>query len=107
LQQIRKQDDLMNKTPKLLPWVARKAGVSIEKAAALWQEAAAHVSLQTEPGKDPDHYYHLMVGRLRALAERGKPAHRPAASPLLVLARHGSETAAVLLNPCTFVHLPS
>lgn len=35
------------KTPKLLPWYARKAGVSIERATALWRTAICEATAKT------------------------------------------------------------
>ncbi|MDD3353334.1 hypothetical protein [Zoogloea sp.] len=35
------------KTPKLLPWHARKAGVSIERAEALWRKALREATADT------------------------------------------------------------
>lgn len=92
----------MNKTPKLLPWLARKAGISNEKAAALWREVVSDESLHAGGAKDPDHTYHAIVARLHEMADSEKSAAKPATvahSPLLVLSRHGNGPAAVLLNP--------
>ncbi|HEY0844957.1 MAG TPA: hypothetical protein VGE12_06295 [Noviherbaspirillum sp.] len=92
----------MNKTPKLLPWLARKAGISIEKATVLWSEVVSDTSLQAAGAKDPDGYYRLIVERFQDLTERDKPAAKPAGaphSPLLVLSSHGGASSAILLNP--------
>lgn len=35
------------KAPKLLPWYARKAGVPIERAEALWRKAVREATAQT------------------------------------------------------------
>ncbi|MCV2219793.1 hypothetical protein [Thauera sp. Sel9] len=35
------------KTPKLLPWYARKAGVSTERAEALWHKAVREATAET------------------------------------------------------------
>lgn len=35
------------KTPKLLPWYARKAGISIERAEALWRKAVRQATDET------------------------------------------------------------
>ena len=35
------------KTPKLLPWYARKAGVSIERAETLWRKAVREATAET------------------------------------------------------------
>lgn len=90
----------MNKTPKLLPWLARKAGISTDKATALWSVVDADKSLQSAAAKDPDAYFRLVVERLQELVAREKPAARTTAhSPLLVLTRHGDASSAILLNP--------
>lgn len=55
----------MPKTPKLLPWLARKAGISDSRAVALWQDAerwAAHRA----PAGSAD-YFRLAVDRLLQL----------------------------------------
>lgn len=35
------------KAPKLLPWYARKAGVSLERAEQLWRKAVRHATADT------------------------------------------------------------
>lgn len=35
-------------TPKILPWYAHKAGISIERAEALWKSAVARTVAQTK-----------------------------------------------------------
>ncbi len=35
------------KTPKLLPWYARQAGISIERAEALWRKAVREATAET------------------------------------------------------------
>ena len=37
----------MNQTPKLLPWYARKAGVSEQRATTLWQRAVRQATRRT------------------------------------------------------------
>ena len=69
----------MNKTPKLLPWLARKAGISTEKATALWSVVVSDKSLLSAAAKDPDSYCRLIVERLQD--------------------RHGNTSSAILLNP--------
>lgn len=92
----------MNKTPKLLPWLARKAGIPTEKAAALWLEAVSEESLQAGCANDPDYYYRRVVERLQVLSARDMPVAKQGTSvhsPLLVLSGHGNGSAAFLLNP--------
>jgi hypothetical protein len=50
------------KTPKLLPWLARKAGISDRRAEALWQEAARWAAHRAAPGTAA--YFQLAVDRL-------------------------------------------
>lgn len=92
----------MNITPKLLPWLARKAGISNEKATALWSEVVSDESVQAAGAKDPDSFYRAIVERLQDLTPQEKPVVKPAISkhaPLLVLSRHGDASSAILLNP--------
>lgn len=44
----------MKTSPKLLPWLARKAGLSQEKAEALWRETLADESNNTQYASNPD-----------------------------------------------------
>lgn len=92
---------MMNKTPKLLPWLARQAGISIEKATTLWRDAMSDESLQASCLHDPDRFYRTLVERLQGLAVTEKPAGKPVASAqpsLLSLGRQGDGHAAMLLN---------
>lgn len=50
------------KTPKLLPWLARKAGIDDVRAAALWREAERWAARQAPDGSPV--YYKLAVDRL-------------------------------------------
>lgn len=43
------------KFPKLLPWLARKAGVDEGRAQALWREANRQAALRNEPGASARH----------------------------------------------------
>lgn len=54
------------KTPKLLPWLARKAGISDSRAAALWREAERWAERRASVGSST--YFKLAVDRLLALA---------------------------------------
>jgi hypothetical protein len=66
-------DENMTKIPKLLPWIARKTGISDEQAAALWSKAVRRATLQTGSAATPDHYraamqyLHELVERERAV----------------------------------------
>ena len=48
--------------PKLLPWLARKAGISDAQAASLWREAEKVAARQAEHGTSE--YYRLAVDEL-------------------------------------------
>ena len=80
----------MTKTPKVLPWIARKAGISDEQAEALWREAVCRSTLQIGRGGNSDYYravmerLHELVAREKAVALAGQPLpssrllrHRP------------------------------
>lgn len=53
-------------TPKLLPWVARKAGIGERRAGALWRESERWAERRAARGSSA--YYKLAVDRLLALA---------------------------------------
>jgi hypothetical protein len=67
------------KTPKMLPWLARKAGINNGRAEALWAEALEYVAktpFEPRPGAGD----HLAVRRLLMLIEAETRAMRPAPS---------------------------
>jgi hypothetical protein len=53
------------KTPKLLPWLAKKAGISESRAAALWLDAERWAARRAVP--DSSDYYRLSMDRLLEL----------------------------------------
>lgn len=53
------------KTPKLLPWLARKAGISEARAASLWHDAEAWAARRANNGTSA--YYKLAIDRLLQL----------------------------------------
>ena len=66
------------KTPKILPWLAKKAGISESRAAALWHEAERWAARRAPTGSSP--YFKLAVDRLLHLFRRhrddaGQAAH--------------------------------
>ncbi|MGB0127548.1 MAG: hypothetical protein WBP72_07905 [Rhodocyclaceae bacterium] len=63
------------KTPKMLPWLAHKAGLSAARAEALWAEAVLHASLAAR-GLDPVEHNNVAVARLLELLEAEKEAVR-------------------------------
>lgn len=53
------------KTPKLLPWLAKKAGITERRAMALWVDAERWAKHRTAPGSAD--YFKLAVDRLLEL----------------------------------------
>ncbi|MBN8474596.1 hypothetical protein [Sulfuritalea sp.] len=53
------------KTPKLLPWLAKKAGISDARAATLWHDAERWAARQATHGSAT--YFKLAVDRLMEL----------------------------------------
>jgi hypothetical protein len=53
------------KSPKLLPWLAKKAGISPHRADILWQDACRYAAHRTEV--DSPAYYKLSIDRLLEL----------------------------------------
>lgn len=53
-------------TPKILPWLAKKAGISESRATALWHEAEHWAAHRATPGSS--RYFKLAVDRLLELA---------------------------------------
>lgn len=61
------------KTPKILPWIARKAGMSNERVETMWHEAVRHAALQSDRIGNSE-YYRTMMERLQELVEQEKAA---------------------------------
>lgn len=59
----------MTTSPKILPWLARKSGLSQEKAEAVWSEEFADGSFAARCMKNPDLFYRGILERFRQLAE--------------------------------------
>lgn len=53
------------KTPKLLPWLAKKAGISERRASRLWLDAERWAARRTTPGSSA--YFQLAMDRLLEL----------------------------------------
>lgn len=51
----------MKSSPKFLPWLARKAGLSLEKAEVLWGENFARESVTVQFGKNPELFYRRVL----------------------------------------------
>lgn len=63
------------KVPKMLPWLARKAGISDTHAEALWAEAIVFATVQTEWVGTSD-YWKAAADRLVELIELESQALR-------------------------------
>jgi hypothetical protein len=63
----------MARAPKLLPWIARKAGIPHERAEAIWLEAVCHASRQNKGPGTPD-YARVVMEQLYKLVEQEKVA---------------------------------
>jgi hypothetical protein len=61
----------MTRPPKLLPWIARKAGISGERAQEIWRESVRYAMRQIESTGKPD-YSRIVMERLRELVEQEK-----------------------------------
>lgn len=70
------------KTPKMLPWVARKARISEARAEALWAEAIRHATAQTGWVGTPE-YLRIAKERWNELVHAEAAAERAAVSPLV------------------------
>lgn len=52
---------MMETMPKLLPWLARKAGISNEQAQMLWRDAFADGKLRSQCANNPDLFYRRVL----------------------------------------------
>jgi len=57
--------DVLKRAPKLLPWLAKKAGISEQRAMTLWLESERWAARQAAPGSSA--YFKLAVDRLLEL----------------------------------------
>ena len=58
----------MLKAPKILPWIARKAGISDELALKLWRRAISEAEFLTGKADGPE-YWGLAVERFLSIVE--------------------------------------
>jgi hypothetical protein len=82
------------KTPKMLPWLAHKAGLSAARAEALWAEAVLHAS-HVAHGLDAVEHNNLAVSRLLELIEAEKETlrvHPAQAEPAAVVPKAAAPT---------------
>ena len=54
--------------PKILPWLARKAGVPLPRAGELWQVAAAASARAGHPPETPEYWRAAVDGLIEELA---------------------------------------
>lgn len=59
---------MKGKSPKLLPWVAKKAGVPLPRAEELWIEAVRYATQQADIVESPE-YWKAAVDRLLELID--------------------------------------
>lgn len=84
----------MTTSPKLLPWLARKAGLSQEKAEALWRDTFAEESNSLPRTMDPDGFYRRVLECFRqhaALDNMRAPALARAAPASAAALRKGDQ----------------
>lgn len=71
------------KTPKLLPWYARKAGVSDERAEVLWRRAVRAATAETGWVGNPEYWGAAMTHFQHLLAEEQATFCAPRVTPLV------------------------
>nr|MBL8456786.1 hypothetical protein [Zoogloeaceae bacterium] len=71
------------KTPKLLPWFARKAGVSEERAAVLWRKAVRQATAETGWVGNAEYWGEAMSNFLRLLEEEQTTFCAPRMTPYI------------------------
>ncbi|THF61574.1 hypothetical protein [Pseudothauera rhizosphaerae] len=71
------------KTPKLLPWYARKAGVSEERAAVLWRKAVRKATAETGWVGNSEYWGAAMANFQRLLEEEQDTLCAPRVTPLV------------------------
>lgn len=70
-------------TPKLLPWYARKAGVSIERATELWHKAIREATVETGWVGNSEYWGHATSAFQRLLEEEQSSLCAPRVTPLV------------------------
>lgn len=71
------------KTPKLLPWYARKAGIPIERAEQLWRKAVRAATEETGWVGNSEYWGAAMNQFLRLLEEDHATLCAPRVTPLV------------------------
>jgi hypothetical protein len=73
----------MMKTPKLLPWYAHKAGVSLDRAEALWRKAVRGATEQTGWVGNSEYWGSAMEEFRRLLAAEQATLCTPLGTPII------------------------
>jgi hypothetical protein len=84
--------------PKILPWIARKAGISDELALKLWRRAVSEAEHLTGHSSGPE-YYGLAVERFLAIVEDevgGTPEYNLSPAPRLAWMWHHQNRMSLL-----------
>lgn len=71
------------KSPKLLPWYARKAGIPIERAEALWQQAVRNATAETGWVGNAEYWGACMDGFTRLIEKERDTACTPRMLPFV------------------------
>ncbi|MBS0543801.1 MAG: hypothetical protein JSR40_08715 [Proteobacteria bacterium] len=71
------------KTPKLLPWYARKAGISIERAETIWRKAVREATEETGWVGNSEYWGAAMSHFQRLLEEDKASLCAPRVTPLV------------------------
>ncbi len=83
----------MKSSPKLLPWLARKAGLPLEKAEALWRSTFANESITVQCAGNPDLFYRRVLECFQQHAALESTSRTPARAALLQAAPAKSKRA--------------
>ncbi len=81
LQGLQEMD--MTKTPKLLPWYARKAGVPLERATVLWKRAVREATAKTGWVGNTEYWGEAMHGFLELLEQERSSLCAPRVTPFV------------------------
>lgn len=77
------------KTPKILPWLARKHGVSEARAGKLWASAVRHATAKTGWVGTPDYWKCAMDRFLELLEAEVSPCRPPISAWVRIQGRLG------------------
>jgi hypothetical protein len=83
--------------PKLLPWLARKAGISDNRAEMLWNKALALAKSKKRQAVE-GHYMAEAMQQMLALLEQEKAAQQHEPRPLKIAGNKATATFTVLFG---------